>query len=48
MMMKFSFAGDLVALFDEDDIDEVKQERNEVDKLSSVFMWLPNTCTYFV
>lgn len=24
------FPGDLVALFDDDDIDEVKQERNEV------------------
>ena len=34
------FAGDLVALFDEDDTDEVKQERNEVQKLSSVFLWL--------
>ena len=24
------FTGDLVALFDDDDVDEVKQERNEV------------------
>lgn len=28
------FSGELVALFDDDDVDEVKQERNEVDKLS--------------
>ena len=29
----FLFSGELVALFDDDDVDEVKQERNEVDKL---------------
>ena len=29
-----------MALFDEDDTDEVKQERNEVQKLSSDFSWL--------
>lgn len=29
-----------MALFDEDDTDEVKQERNEVQKLSSVFLCL--------
>ena len=31
--MPFLFSGELVALFDDDDVDEVKQERNEVDKL---------------
>ena len=32
----FLFLGELVALFDDDDVDEVKQERNEVDKLSLI------------
>lgn len=31
-----SLAGDLVALFDDDETDEVKQERNEVDMLALV------------
>ena len=45
MYMLF-FAGDLVALFDDDETDEVKQERNEVDMLSLVFLTLIKNCSY--
>ena len=34
------FTGDLVALFDDDDIDELKQERNEVEYRKSK-SWSP-------
>ena len=36
----FLFLGDLVALFDDDDVDEVKQERNEVDKLHFIIIFI--------
>ena len=36
----FLFSGDLVALFDDDDVDEVRQERNEVDKVSLIIIIL--------
>lgn len=38
------FSGELVALFDDDDVDEVKQERNEVDKLSLLLLFCFSYC----
>ena len=35
----FEFSGELLSLFDDDDIDEIKQERNEVSSTIGWWLW---------